>query len=93
MSAADLAITPGEPASHSGSVPNSDGDSRSVGTTSIQRRRCYLDGASRGHQEMDGENEEVALEANGNMTIVARRTAPHGRAPSYYEFSTHRTQV
>jgi hypothetical protein len=39
---------------------------------------------------VDGENEEVAHGANRNMTTGLRRTARHGRIPSYYEFAPHR---
>jgi len=36
-----------------------------------------------------GENEDVAHGANRTMTISARKTAPHWRIPSYYEFAPH----
>ena len=41
-------------------------------------------------QQVDGENEEVAHGANRNMTTGPRKTARHGRIPSYYEFASHR---
>jgi hypothetical protein len=37
----------------------------------------------------DNEDEEFAHGANRSMTVSARKTAPHGRIPSYYEFATH----
>ena len=42
--------------------------------------------------KVDGEDEEVAHEANGTTTASARKTAPHRRIPSYYEFASHRQQ-
>ena len=46
--------------------------------------------AREGDEEVDGEEEEFAHEANGTMTAVPRKAAPHKRIPSYYEFATHR---
>ena len=39
--------------------------------------------------KVDGEDEEVAHGANGTTTASARKTAPHRRIPSYYEFPSH----
>ena len=63
----------------------------------LQQQRLRSDGtyATRakefheGDQQVDGENEEVAHGANRIITTIARKTAPHGRIPSYYEFATH----
>jgi hypothetical protein len=38
---------------------------------------------------VDNEDEEFADGANRSMTVSARKTAPHRRTPSYYEFATH----
>jgi len=38
---------------------------------------------------VDGQDEQFAHKANGTMTAVPRKTAPHRRIPSYYEFATH----
>jgi len=40
--------------------------------------------------KVDGEDEEVAHGANGTTTASARKTAPHRRIPSYYEFASYR---
>ena len=42
-----------------------------------------------GDQQVDNEDEECADGANRSMTVSARKTAPHRRTPSYYEFATH----
>ena len=63
-----------------------------------QQRFCH-DGAQatgaqefhQGDQQVDGEDEEFAHGANGTMTAVPRKTAPHRRIPSYYEFASHNT--
>ena len=47
----------------------------------------------KGDQQVDGEEEEVAHGANRTMTTSARKTPPHRRIPSYYEFATHRIRV
>ena len=65
----------------------------------LQQQRFRSDGADptwleesrKGDQQMDGENEEVAHRQNRTATISARKTARHGRIPSYYDFApTHR---
>ena len=43
-----------------------------------------------GDEEVDGEDEEFAHEANGTMTAVPRKPVAHTRIPSYYELATHR---
>src|SRR6202521_5698715 len=50
------------------------------------RRRSFTQVTSK----VDGEDEEVAHGANGTTTASARKTAPHRRIPSYYEFASHR---
>ncbi len=45
----------------------------------------------KGDQQVDSEHEEVAHGVNRIMTTSARKTAPHGRIPSYYEFAPHRS--
>jgi hypothetical protein len=42
-----------------------------------------------GDQQVDNEDEEFPHGANRSMTVSARKTAPHRRIPSYYEFATH----
>ena len=41
-------------------------------------------------QQVDGEDKEFAHAANGTTTASTRKTARHGRIPSYYEFATDR---
>ena len=43
-----------------------------------------------GDQQVDGEDEEFAHGANAIMITSVRKTAPHRRIRSYYEFATHR---
>jgi hypothetical protein len=43
-----------------------------------------------GDQQVDGEDEKFAHGANRSMFVSARKTAPHRRIPSYYDFATHR---
>ena len=43
-----------------------------------------------GNQQVDCEDEEFAHGANATMIARVRKTAPHRRVPSYYEFATHR---
>lgn len=40
-----------------------------------------------GDQEVDGEDEQVALEANGTITTGMCKTARRGRIASHYEFA------
>ena len=64
----------------------------------LEQKRLCRDGAyttwadqlREGDQQVDGEEEEFAPEANRTMTPRARKTASHRRIPSYCEFATHR---
>ncbi len=42
-----------------------------------------------GDQHVDGEDEPLAHEANGTLTVSARKTARCGQIASHYEFATH----
>ena len=42
-----------------------------------------------GDQQMDGEDEELAHEANGTIAANRCKTARHGRITSHYEFAPH----
>jgi len=64
----------------------------------LEQKRLCGDGAYttwadqfREHDEqMDGEDEEFAHGANRTKTVSMRKTAPHRRIRSYYEFATDR---
>jgi hypothetical protein len=43
-----------------------------------------------GDQQVDGEDEEFAHGVDATRIVSTRKTAPHSRVPSYYEFATHR---
>jgi hypothetical protein len=44
-----------------------------------------------GDQEVDGEDEQVAHEADGTITTGMCKTARRGRIASHYEFALHTT--
>jgi hypothetical protein len=65
----------------------------------LEQQRFCRDGADatgtrefdEGDQQVDGEDEEFAHRTNRTKTASARKTAPHRRVPSYYEFATDRS--
>lgn len=64
----------------------------------LEQQRFCRDGADatgtqefdESDQQVDGEDEEFAHGTNRTKTARARKTAPHRRVPSYYEFATDR---
>jgi hypothetical protein len=55
---------------------------RAYATGAEQLREC--------DQQVNGEAEEFAHGTNATMIASTRKTAPHSRIPSYFEFATHR---